>query len=161
MPLHNELKYGTEQHARLRDAVRARFRMSQRKMAIRHKAWEEAENLYLSYVPEKDEERLRKDRQKHGDVTFSKIVIPYSYATLLTAHTYWASVFLGRTPVLQYTARHGEASQKVQAVEAIIDYQMLVGKMMVPLYLWLLDAGKYGIGVLGHYWTEEVFTVSS
>jgi hypothetical protein len=161
MPLHKELEYGTPLHEKIRDGVRTRFAMSRNKMVGRHQAWSEAEDLFLSYVPEKDEERSRKEKQKNGEVTFSKIVIPYSYATLLTAHTYWSSVFLGRSPVLQYTARHGEAHQKVQAVEALMDYQAQVGQMLVPLYLWLLDAGKYGIGVLGHYWTEEMSVVSS
>lgn len=160
MPLHKEIKYGTPEHDKLRDAVRARFRMSQRKMTLRHNAWREAEDLYLSYVPEKDEEAKRKAKQKTGEVTFSKVVIPYSYATLLTAHTYWANVFLSRTPVLQYTARHGEGNMKVQALEALIDYQISVGRMLIPLYLWLLDAGKYGLGIVGHYWTEETSVVS-
>ena len=161
MPYHKELKFGTEAHDRVRDAVRQRFQMSKRKMSTRYQAWTEAENLYLSYVPEKEEERKRKEAQKNGETTFAQVVIPYSYATLLTAHTYWASVFLSRAPVLQYTARHGEAHQKVQAVEALIDYQVNVGRMLMPLYLWLLDAGKYGMGVVGYYWTEETTVVSS
>ncbi|HEX6824732.1 MAG TPA: hypothetical protein VF077_00335 [Nitrospiraceae bacterium] len=160
MAYHKELKFDSEEHNKLRDAVRTRFQMSKRKMALRDTAWTEAENLFLSYVPETEEERRRKSAQKHGDVTFAKIVIPYSYATLLTAHTYWASVFLARAPIMQYTGRHGESHQKVQAIEALIDYQMNVGRMMVPLYLWLLDAGKYGMGVLGHYWTEETSIVA-
>jgi hypothetical protein len=160
MPLHKELVYGSDQHGKIRDAVLARYRISRNKMSQRQQAWIEAEDLYLSYVPEKDEEQARKTKQKQGEITFSQIVIPYSYATLLAAHTYWSSVFLGRDPVIQFTARHGETHQKVQAVEAVMDYQVQVGRMMIPLYLWLLDTGKYGIGVLGHYWTEEIATIS-
>ena len=160
MPLHHELKYGTPEHDRLRDAIRARYRMSQNKMSQRVPQWTEAEELFLAYVPEKEAERSRKVAQKTGENTFAKVVIPYSYATLLAAHTYWASVFLGRTPVLQYTGRHGESQKKVQAVEALIDYQLMVGQMLIPLYLWLLDAGKYGMGVIANYWTEEIATIS-
>ena len=31
---------------------------------------------------------------------------------------------------------------------------------MVPLYLWLMDVGKYGIGIVGNYWMEEIAYIS-
>jgi hypothetical protein len=40
-------------------------------------------------------------------------------------------------------------------MEALISYQVDVGQMIGPYYVWLYDAGKYGIGVLGHYWCYE------
>lgn len=161
MPYHQELRYGTPQHSKIRDAVVNRFRSSKRTMSKRYEAWTKAENVYLSYRPEKEEELTRRKAQEKGSNTYAQLTIPYSYATLLTAHTYWTSVFLARDPVLQYTGRHGESQQKVQAVEALVDYQIQVGAYVVPLYLWLLDAGKYGVGILGTYYAEEVVKVAS
>jgi hypothetical protein len=60
---------------------------------------------------------------------------------------------------LQYSGRHGEAESSTQAVEALMDYQLTVGEMLVPLSIWLLDPGKYGFGVVGHYWDREVTQV--
>jgi hypothetical protein len=37
---------------------------------------------------------------------------------------------------------------------------MQVGRNVVPLYVWLMDKAKYGFGVVCHYWTEEIQTVS-
>src|SRR5262249_24606588 len=69
-------------------------------------------------------------------------------------------VFLSRNPINQYAGRHGETEQQVMAVEALIDYQVQVGQMLVPLYFWLLDAGKYGIGIMMNYWEDEIINVS-
>lgn len=158
--MHKELRWRTEQHDKIRDAVWQRFVWSRDAFASRRQAWARAEEVFAAYAPLNEEEKRRKDRQRQGDSTFSQIVVPFSYATLLSAHSYWTSVFLGRDVVFQYTARHGEGHHKVQAVESVIDYQVHVGRCFAPLYLWLLDAGKYGIGILGNYWDEEYISVS-
>src|SRR5690606_20651245 len=95
-----------------------------------------------------------------GKPQFTTVAIPMSYATLMAAHTYWTSVFMSRTPVFQYAARHGETPLNEQAVEALIDYQVNVGAMLVPFYIWLLDVGKYGLGILWEYWDQEIIQVS-
>ncbi|MGC8807872.1 MAG: portal protein [Thiomonas sp.] len=158
--MHKELKWRTEAHDKLRNAVWQRFVWSRDAFASRRQAWARAEELFAAYTPLNEEEKSRQRAQREGESTFSQIVVPFSYATLLAAHSYWTSVFLGRDVVFQYTARHGEGHQKVQAVESVIDYQVHVGGCLAPLYLWLLDAGKYGIGILGNYWDEEYSSVS-
>jgi len=150
-----DLRYGSELHTKLKRMVLDRFAASQRKVALRYAKWKEAEELYYAYTKPTDDKLAREAKRKSGEFVFSQISIPYSYAMLLTAHTYWSSVFLSRVPVFQYTGRHGESQQQVQALEALIDYQVMVGNMLPVLYLWLLDAGKYGLGVIGNYWAEE------
>ena len=86
--------------------------------------------------------------------------MPYTYGVLMASHTYWTTVFMSRAPLMQFTGRHGEGEMQVQALEALMDYQVQVGGMLVPMYIWLLDVGKYGSGVVGHYWTDEVRQVS-
>ena len=83
-----------------------------------------------------------------------------SFPMLMAAHTYWSTTFLGRAPILQYTGRHGAGEDSILAVEAVMDYQVGVGQHIGPLYNWLLDAGKYGIGILGMHWDKEVSTIS-
>ena len=150
-----DVQYGTKLHDKLKQAVRERVRASESKLSSRYAAWEQAERLFSAYQKPTTDDQLRASERKTGKTQFTTITIPYSYATLLVAHTYWASVFLSRTPVFQFTGRHGESQQKVQAIEALIDYQLTVGEMLVPLYIWLLDTGKYGLGILGNYWADE------
>lgn len=141
---------------RLLDALRARFQMSTSGMSSLHKKWREAESATLAYLPEREADAARRSkRELAGLPQYTTIVLPYSYAMLMTAHTYWTTVFLSRSPVLQYTGRHGESEMQVQAVEALMDYQTTVGGHMPVYYIWLLDVGKYGVGVVGNYWDEE------
>lgn len=155
-----EIKYGTPLHTKIREAVWLRYNLSQKEMCKRHDTWKNVDELYRAYVVPTERDTYREGRRKAGKPEYTTLYIPYGYAMLLAAHTYWTSVFLSRNPVLQYTARHGEPAQKVQAIEALVDYQVQVGEMLAPLYVWLLDVGKYGIGILGNYWAEEWRNVS-
>lgn len=152
--------FDSPQHGKLLEAVKRRWKLSRDRMSDRYPKWIEIEEKCTAFIPKTDADKAREAARKSGKPQYTTIEIPYSYAQLLSAHTYWTSVFLSRTPIFQYTGRHGEAEHAVEALEAIIDYQMSVGKMLVPLYLWLMDAGKYGIGIVCNYWDKETSFVS-
>lgn len=151
-----KLKYGTELHKKIVDALRGRLRMSELKMNQRYLQMAKNEELFAGYIHESDVDALRRDRRENlGEVDYRTIEIPYSYASLMAMHTYYTSVFLARSPILQVSGRHGEAEQKTQAVEALLDYQVNVGNILMTLFIWLLDPGKYGFSVLMHHWDTE------
>ena len=142
-------------------AVQDRVTFSKSKFNALHKKWNAAEDRTVAFLPERALDALRRvDREQLGIPSYTTIQIPYTYAVLMSSHTYWTSVFLGRTPIYQFAGRHGESENKVQALEALMDYQVQVGEHLVPYYIWLLDVGKYGIGILGEFWEEEVSRVS-
>lgn len=143
-------------HARIKQELETRIRMAEKSHQDRHAYWQRSEEVVNAYVPESaDDARRRADRDATGNPHYTTIQIPYSYALLMAAHTYWTSVFFARSPVHQFSGRHGESEQAVQALEATIAYQTQVGGMMAPYYLWAYDAGKYGTGILGTYWDKE------
>lgn len=157
-----ELRHGSPLSNRILSAVSIRINASKEAYQNRHHKWRENEKTALAYLPEDElSHRKKVERSYYGVPDYTKIRIPYSYGILMASHTYWTTVFMGRTPVNQYTGRHGESQQQVQAMEALIDYQAQVGEMMVPWYLWLLDVGKYGLGVVGIDWVDEYSMVSS
>ena len=78
----------------------------------------------------------------------------------MACHTYLSSVFLARIPILQFQERHGAAETSVQAIEAIMEYQTSIGRHLVPYYIWLMDATKHGVGVMGIYWENEIIRTS-
>jgi hypothetical protein len=130
--------------------------MAQKDQTDQHEIWRKAEERTLAYVKESDVDATSAEpRDNEGKPTYTTIQLPYSYALLMSAHTYWTSVFFGRSPMHQYTGRHGESEMQVQAIEALIDYQVEVGRMLGPYYIWFYDAGKYGCGILGEYWDVE------
>lgn len=154
--LQKVLKAGGDKHEQLREAIMRRIRMSRDKMSERYTRMAENEEQYAAYVPAKDVDELRKQKKKsEGEHDYISIEVPYSYAVTMTIHTYITSVFLARNPIYQLQARHGEAEQAVQGVEALLDYQRVAGGHTVPLFMWLFDPLKYGFGVLGQYWDEE------
>ena len=154
-PFAQQLRYGSDLHDKVRDRVLAREKVSAQAMQKRHAKWDRAEEDFKAYAPAATEDTRRRAQRSKGQHEYTTIIVPYSYASLLAAHTYQCSVFFSRTPVHQYSARHGQGAMGSSAMEAIIDYQVSVGGQMVPYYIWPLDAGKYGIGILGSYWADE------
>lgn len=153
-----QIPFKSQLHNRIISEFRARLRMSRDAQRVsREKAWQEAENTFMGYMKEDEYDSLRK---MEGTPQYTTISVPYTYAMLLTAHTYYTSVFLGRNPVLQVMGRHGESQNAEQMVEALLDYQLTTGGGMVALFIWLLDVSKYGFGVVGHYWDKEIIPVT-
>lgn len=155
-----EIRPESPLHRRVLDAVRDRVNASKQAYQGKYNEWRKAEERAIAYMPERDVDAARRVKRESGAPQYTTIQVPYSYAMLMSAHTYWTTIFMARTPVLQYTGRHGEGAQNVQALEAIMDYQVQVGEMLVPWYVWLFDIGKFGVGVLGVYWDERYSNVS-
>lgn len=147
-------------HKTVMEAIRARVQMSKSKLATYYTKWEEDEKSDLVYVHETELDAKRRVRRSVGVPQYTTIEVPYAYATRLSAHTYWTSVFLGRNPKLQFMGRHGESERQVLGIETIMEYQMGVGRMVAPIYVWLNDVGKYGVGFVHPYWEEEEITTS-
>lgn len=149
-------------HKKIAKALETRIALSKKGMQSKTLKWQQAEDDILAYVPESDLDASRRtEREQNGEPKYTTIKIPYSYALLMTAHTYLTSVFFGRAPVHQFSGRHGETEQQVQALEAVIDYQTLVGEMLGPYYVWFYDALKYGVGVIEEYWDIELIQWAS
>lgn len=159
--LNKILRYGTKEHDDVLKALVARKKMSQDRMKDRHGAWTEAEEKSKAYISLSEKDRVRSNNKKEGKPEYVTLEIPYSYGLLMAAHTYWSSIFLSRSPVLQYTSVHGAGPGADQGVEAIMNYQATVGGMMVPWYFWLFDTPKYGVGWVGHYWDDEIIQVAN
>jgi len=154
------LKYNTTKHNDIRDAIRNRIKHADHAIQKKSTEFADAEDTFRAYMPTSAADSIRKDKRDEGKPQFTTLDIPYSYAVLMSWHTYLSSVFLARSPIIQLSGRHGESEQQIQAMEAVMDYQTQTGGHLVPYYIWLMDAGKYGAGVVGTYWDEEQIQVS-
>lgn len=151
-----ESEKGMRLHDKLRKRLVSRLKMAEQDQQKQHKRWKEAEESILAYLPESAADSRRRIRRENGEPQYTTIQIPYTFAQVMAAHTYWTSVFLGRTPVHQVAGRHGEGEMQIQAVESLLDYQLVTGKNLGPYYLWFYDAAKYGHGTLGEFWDQEM-----
>lgn len=155
------IPFGSKLHEKILSNFKSRLRIArdeQRKK--REEQWRISEDTFTAYMPETDADAVRKGKRAGGQPEYTTISIPYSYAMLLTAHTYYTSVFLARDPIFQMKGRHGESQNAETAIESLLDYQLQVGGGLPALFIWLMDVGKYSHGVLGHYWDKEEFTIS-
>lgn len=143
---------GTEAYSKLLRKLQSRIEMARKANSQQQVKWDAAEERMLAFLPETEEDSLRNTRRTAGKPQYTTIQIPYTYAIIMALHTYITSVFLGRDPVHQFQGRHGEGEMQVQSMEALISYQVEVGRMLGPYYVWLHDMCKYGVGILGEYW---------
>lgn len=158
MPVGLTKKIGTDSslHKSITRELEYRIRMSERKFSDMRDQWAECEDKALAFMPTRDADALRSHkRDDQGLPQYTTIVIPYSYAVMMAAHTYWCNVFLSRSPVFQFVGLTGETQQQEMAVEALIEYQRNVGVMGPNLYSWLYDIGRYGTGIIGNYWEDR------
>lgn len=161
MSLTLEVPKTSKVHKTLIDAAIDRKKYSQKKMQDMQTQWDDADDSMRAYIPEKEQDRIKKDKKKYkGDVDYTTLEVPYVYAQVMTAHTYWCTVFLSRSPIWQFSGRHGETQDSIDAVEAIMDYQVKVGTQLPVLYNAIYDWARYSLGVVGIYWEKEEKTIS-
>ena len=154
-----DIPYNSPLHKKISDALKARVKMGKDAMSTRAGQWALIEDWFRAYTPTNTVDNLRDADKAAGKPQYVTIEIPYSYATVLTAHTYITSTFFARDPVFQVQGRHGESQQQEQGLEALLGYQLIAGQLQVPLYIWMLDGCKYGLGVLGQFWQEDMRTI--
>lgn len=158
-----KIKYDTTSsgmHTRILQAVLDRVRLSESNVSTHYDRWREAEKYYMMYKVKTEKDRQSVKAFTDGDTDYTSVVMPYSYAMLLTAHTYMVNVFLNRPTVFQVDGINGDGVEKEMALEAMLQYQVRQGEMEVPLFIWLLDALRYGIGIVGNYWCNEIIPQS-
>jgi len=160
MNLNKEIRYGTAEHQTLRDAILTRKRMSENKLRERRRLWAEQDDQFQLYVRKTNTDQQRDNLKSQGKPQYVTLEVPYSYAMLLSTHTYLSSVFLSRNPIHQFIARHGQPEEATLGLEALIDYQVQVGAATPAYYVWLHDMLKYGIGIIGTYWCDDFTTIS-
>jgi len=136
-------------HWNVLNALLERKRAGEEHMQKRRSKFEDIEKLVRAYIPETEADRIRKEKYKvGGEPRYYSVQVPYGYAELMTAHTYVVLTLLSRYPVFQYYGRNSRGQDNEINAESMMEYQLRAGDNLVPLYIWLYDAMKYGIGIL-------------
>ena len=143
-------------HSKILKAILERVNLSEKAMSNHHTRWNEAEKYYMLYKKKNQKDLEAKAKEAEGGTDFKSVVMPHSYANLLTAHTYMVNVFLNRVPIFPVEGLDGSGAQKELAMESLLQYQVRVGEMEPVLFIYLLDILRYGVGFVGNYWHEEL-----
>ena len=56
---------------------------------------------------------------------------------------------------MQLEVQHSKTPEGPLAMEAALHYSLMIGNGYGPLYMWLMDPLKYGVGIIGYFWREE------
>lgn len=145
-----------ETHKLICENLRKRLKASQIEHGVRCKEWRQAEEKMVGYVPESELDAKRRNRRENsGTPEYTTIQLPYTYAVTMAAHSYWSTVFLSRQPVFQFSGTQDEGELQVQALEALMAYNTVKGRMLPNLFIWLQDVGKYGEGWVTNYWRRD------
>lgn len=155
-----DIRPGSDLHSLIVNECRRFAKFSEREFQDKRKKWIDAENEMVAYLPQSSADALRSQNRDRGKPSFTTIKVPYTYGVTMSAFAYMASVFLSRTPIIQFDGRHGESQQQVMAVEALMDYQYRNAYMGPNVYSWLYDTAKNGTGVIGTYWMTDIQEVT-
>lgn len=150
----------TSEHSKLLKAILSRVRMSESSVSDHHDRWRRTEQYYMMYKRKTKKDLEAGNKKAEGEGDFESYVMPYSYAQLLTAHTYMVNVFLNRSPVFPVESNNGDGAEKELTMESLLQYQVRSGKMEPQLLVWLLDPLRYGVGFLGNYWAEDMIPLT-
>ena len=159
--LTKSITHGSDRALEILAELKDRHDLSKATMTTLYDRWAKDDASYMVYTTVGSEDAKRQANREAGVSEYVDLVLPYNYAMLATWHSYMSSVFLGRDPVFQYLATSGDNQSSEQAVEALINYQLVAGRMLPALFVWLHDIGRYGFGCVGRYWTDEQKTISS
>ena len=148
-------------HAELLKMIDSRVRLGLKTHNNKRTKWTESEESMLAYIPETAADGVRRNKREDGTPQYTTIRLPYVYAQVMAVHTYMTSVFFAKSPIHQITGRNGTGEMQVQAMEALLQYQVEVGGMTAPYYLWTYDTPKYGVGIMGHWWDRQTIQYST
>lgn len=153
-----EVPFGTKEgdlHKILLEGLRARLNLCKDKRTGLDERTD-ANEKRCSLYKKKNEKDTRKKRSKDkGESEYGEVIVPYSYALMVSAHSYMVGVFLQKDPVFQVQGLQDEGAVKELAVETLLRYQYTAGDIGKHLMIWLLDPCRFGMGILGSYWCEN------
>lgn len=154
-----KIPFRSDKHRKILGRLLDRIRLAESAASDNRERWKKNEQLYSAYVDLDAADKQRQGTTDRGRPEYVTLYVPYAYAMTLSAHTYICSTLFSRDPVWQYQGRHGEAEEQVQAMEALIAYQVTVGGHLPDYYVWTHDSLRYGFGVIGAKWCKEMMRV--
>lgn len=100
-------------------------------------------------------------QQNTSRPVFQTIVLPQSYASMMSILTYVGTVFLSRTPIIQLLGQTAEAQVNELAVESFLQYQLRNSGSIPVLFQQLRDSLQYGQGITGIAWEEDTDAIAA
>lgn len=124
--------------------------MSRRKMTQYYDKWDEFEMTYRAKKVEDKQDRSARNRKEP-----SKMVIPTTHAQIQTFAAFGYAVYTQREFFYELLGMSPEGQKAARYAEAALQRDLDHNKFNAALYQFLIDCGRFGLGIFKNYWVEE------
>lgn len=140
----------TDFHKRLLSHVRELVKMSRDHMTQFYDTWDQHDDVYQGKrMPDESDKKA----DKRGEPT--KMVVPLTYAQIQTFIAFCFATFFQRERVYELVGMGPEDAKPAKVGEALLERDLSYNNIQLKVYQFLLDAGKYGLGIIKSGWVEE------
>jgi len=147
---------GSDHHAYVLNYLLDRIKTSEDEMSKFYPRWQVAEKKMQAYIHMSNYEQMLKDMNKKSQAPAPSIILfPYMYATISTIVTYAMRVFCSKKPYFPLGADSKEAADLVRYMEAMVQYQCDVTKMIMRIFQLALDGEVYGLAIQRMMWVAK------
>ena len=146
---------GTAEHSTLHQLILRKLRASEDAVSPRHDAWRRSERTYRLYVDPAEIQEPINAVTETAELLYTyptSIVIPLSYAMIQTVVSFWVTLFTGGRPYFRIDPADKDSIGPARAQELLLNYQLDYIGFVPLLYTWLLDACRYGVGIVKNGW---------
>ena len=141
-------------HTQLLQHCRALVDMSRSDMSKYYDRWEASDLVYRG-------ERFADEEDKKACKTGapSKIVIPLTYAQIQTFVSFGMGLLQQREHFFELEGTGEEDHRAAKLGEALLDQNLEANQFTTLLYQFLLNIGRFSLGVIKHSWVKETESI--
>lgn len=149
-----EQKRPTQFHAKLLEHCKALVTMSREDMSQFYDRWEACDLVYRGerYADEEDKKACKTGAP-------SKIVVPLTYAQIQTFVAFGMGLLQQREHFFELEGTGEEDHRAAKLGEALLDQNLEANEFTTLLYQFLLNIGRFSLGIIKHSWVRETESV--
>lgn len=144
----------TDFHSTLLMKVRSLVEMSRSNMSTMYDIWDYHD---MAYRGERRADKEDLQSMQKGEPM--KVALPLTYAQVQVFVSFMFSQYFQRPSFFQLVAAGQEDYDSALVGEAFLNRDLNANQWSVKLYQWLVDIGKFGIGIFKHGWRVETSVV--
>jgi hypothetical protein len=112
--------------------------------------WDARDAIYrATKVEDKDDKRAKEVKAPE------KMVVPFSYSQIQTFISFCTSLYGQRPSMFELDGNNVQGDKAAKCAEAILDRDLHENIFSQKMYQFLLDIGRFGIGIMKHTWVRE------
>jgi hypothetical protein len=137
-------------HQQMLDKCKLLLRMSRDHMVKYYGKWDSYNDTYRG-IRQRDDKDIKARERREPE----KMVVPLTYAQVQTFAAFCFLLFTQNPTFFEINGSGIEDWKASKIAEAVLQRDLLYNNYYSKLYQWLLDIGRFGIGIFKHYWVRE------